>query len=116
MSVKSQCAVGRSVRRSECSERVRVQVVVSLNAEACIEEGEIVRESSLHDVLRGCRRVMSEVLSRLHAAACVPHLTPGGGKVGGQDLELAMGLQEGMEAWCDRLLHRLLSKDRDHEW
>ena len=92
--------------------------------EAAIEEGEIVRESAVHHVIRGSERVMRSVLSRLHTAACVPHLTPtkGGkvGVVGGSDMELPQGLQEGMTEWCDRMLALLsLQEEEEHknkEW
>ena len=77
-----------------------------------------MRESSLHYVITGCKQVMGEVLNRLHSASYVPHLAPGGGggKGNSQDLELAIGLQEGVELWCDRLLEQLVGSDRDHEW
>ena len=74
--------------------------------EEAMEEGEILRESDVHVVMKGCQDVMGVVLSRLHCASCVPHLTPGvvggGGKGSVLDLEFAIGVQEGMEVWCRR--------------
>ena len=87
-------------------------------SEEAIEEGEIVRESPVQLVVDGCCGVMGEVLSRLHSSACVPHLTPGQGEgvVGGSDLELVVGLQSGVEEWCDRLLLLCQQEDGDVIW
>lgn len=67
--------------------------------------------------------MMCEVLSRLHSAACIPHLVPGGmagGKggvaFGGKDLDFAVGMQEGVETWCRRLLDLLKEDKGDEIW
>jgi hypothetical protein len=93
-----------------------------LPTEASIEEGEIVRESTLHHVIAGCKHLMEEVVNRLHSVPS--HTSPGGGggkgspggMEEGKDLELALCLQEGVDVWCDRMLEQLLESDRDHEW
>ena len=90
-------------------------VSISLLLEECIEEGEIVYESSVLLVLSVVEKLLSEILSRLHAAACTPHLTPGGGGAGA-GLELAVGMQEGLEGWCQRLLELFQQEERDYIW
>lgn len=89
--------------------------------EASIEEGEIVRESKAHHVIKHTAHVMCSVLSRLHAAAYTPNLVPKGAKVGvagGRDMELPMGLQEGVTEWCRKMLALLQQPEdkRDKEW
>ena len=77
-----------------------------------------MRESLLHRVLKGCRSVMMGLLTRLHSAACLPHLAPGAaaGKLDGQGLELAVGLHEGVVTWCHRILQLHHSNHPDQEW
>lgn len=84
-------------------------------AEECIEEGEIVRESGVPLVITVVEKLLTEVLSRLHAAACTPHVTPGGGPPG-RGLEFAVGMQEGMEVWCWRMLSLQQQKEKDLVW
>ncbi len=69
-----------------------VYILDHTHSEECIEEGEIVRESSVHYIIKCCGRVLEEIVSRLHTASSSPHLAPvGGGR--GRDLEFAVGLQ-----------------------
>lgn len=82
-----------------------------------------MRESAVNHVISVCPHVMREVLSRLHRAACTPHLVPspvggkGGVTSGGRDLEFAMGMQEGMKVWCHRMLDLLQHRDANGgEW
>ncbi len=77
-----------------------------------------MRESAVDRVIKGCENVMSSVLSRLYSATCTPHLTPKGSKVsvaGGRDMELPMGLQEGLIEWCDRILALLQQEEEDQK-
>lgn len=92
--------------------------LVSLYSEEAIEEGEIVKESTHHLVIKACRQIMGEILTPLHAAASVSHLMPRGGvaPIGGRDLEFAVGLQEGMTMWCERLLELLQEPGGDEPW
>ncbi len=48
------------------------------------QEGEIVRESPLEAVVEGCRRVMSDFLSRLHSSTSLTQLTPQQGSAGAE--------------------------------
>ena len=85
-------------------------------SEECIEEGEIVRESGIDLVIDAVEQLISEVLARLHAATCAPHLTPAGAssKAGpGRGLEFAVGMQEGLEMWCSGMLTLIQQKGRD---
>lgn len=87
--------------------------------EASMEEGEIVKKSSVDLAINGCQRVMSAVLSHLHSAACTPHLTPMGAKVGvagGCSLDFAIGMQEGLEVWSDSLLRLLQQRQQNEVW
>ncbi len=53
-----------------------------------------------------------EIVSRLHTAFSSPHLAPVGGG-GGGDLEFAVGLQEAMLVWCQKLLEVLEEKGKE---
>ncbi len=79
------------------------------HSEECIEEGEIVWESSVHYIIKCCGRVLEEIVSRLHTASS-PHLPPVGG---GRDLEFSVGLQEAMLVWCQKLLEVLEEKGKE---
>ena len=106
------------ITKTQCHSILKFFTLSLTLSEEAIEEGEIVRESPVQLVVDGCCGVMGEVLSRLHSSACVPHLTPGQGEgvVGGSDLELVVGLQSGVEEWCDRLLLLCQQEDGDVIW
>ena len=87
-----------------------------------MEEGEIAHNSTGKAVAGSCKTLMVEILTRMHSSACLPHLVPGqtppkatphgqnqqGSVVGdGCGLELAIGLQCGLEQWCWQLLEQV---------
>lgn len=73
------------------------------HAEEAMEEGEIMR-SPAKLVVEGCEHVMSEVLSHLQPAASC-QLTPLQLSDGGsRGVEFAVGLQGGLEGWCQDLM------------
>ncbi len=87
------------------------RVVVLL--EEGLEEGEIVRESGVDMVINAVEQLILEVLRRLHAATCAPHLTPEGKAESGRGLEFAVGMHEGLEMWCRGMLALLEQKGAD---
>ena len=80
-----------------------------------------MRESLFQQVLSCCQCLMTELLSRLHTAACTPHLVPsttgkGGVASSGRGLDFALGMQQGLGAWCRWLLHLLRQREGVEEW
>ena len=96
-----------------------------------MEEGEIVHDTSGKAVAESCKALMVEILTRMHSSACLPYLIPGqvqpkaqtqqgqtqqtqvGVAGDGCGLELAIGLQCGLEQWCRQLLELVKENSSD---
>ncbi len=77
-----------------------------------VEEGEIVRESPLEAVVEGCRRVMSDFLSRLHSSTSLTQLTPQQGSAGAE-VNRVVSVECGLVEWAEKLLDHFRDENND---